>query len=244
LLLIDTKLPEFTEGIVTKLAGDNPVKTLLVIDTHCHSDHISGNKSWKERGALIAAHENTLKHLETGSYSPLWNERTPPAETGMLPSLSFQESITLHLNGDEIAVSHLTGHTDGDVTVYFRKANVIHLGDIVLSAAFPNSDLVDGGSIDLQILAVKHILTFIDEETVIITGHGPGMTRKDLEKCHDMMTDIRDQIGRQVQIGHTLDQVIASRPTSAYENDWEYGSVTRDRYIELIYRHIMAAEKQ
>jgi glyoxylase-like metal-dependent hydrolase (beta-lactamase superfamily II) len=90
LLLVDTKLPEFTETIVKELTGDNPGKTLLVIDTHCHSDHVSGNKSWRERGALIAAHENTLIHLETGSYSPFWDERTPRPKPERFPLYRFR----------------------------------------------------------------------------------------------------------------------------------------------------------
>lgn len=244
LLLIDTKLPSFTERIISEFGGNDPIPKLLVIDTHYHPDHIIGNKSWRGRGALIAAHQNTLKRMQTGQYSSFWNERIPPAETGALPSLTFQESITLHFNDDEVTISHLAGHTDGDISVYFQKANVIHLGDIVFNGIFPNSDLDDGGSINLQILAVQHILTFIDDETTIIVGHGPPMNRMDLEKCHAMLVNIREQIDRQIQMGRTLDQIIASQPTSMYEDSWEYGSLTRDRYIELLYQQILAVEKR
>jgi cyclase len=83
------------------------------------------------------AHQNARQQMEAGSDSSFWNERHPPAETGALPVLTFQESITLYFNDDEVNVSHLTGHTDGDVIVYFRKANVIHLGDIVFNGIFP-----------------------------------------------------------------------------------------------------------
>ena len=244
LLLVDTKRPAFTEHIISELCGNDPKPPFLVIDTHYHPDHVIGNQSWRERGALVIAHQNTLKLMETGRYSSFWDERIPPAEAGALPVLTFQESVTLHFNDDAVTLSHLTGHTDGDVIVYFRKANVIHLGDIVFNGIFPNSDLDDGGSIDLQILAVKHILTFIDDETTIIVGHGPPMARKDLEECYAMLSDIRNRIGQQIEMGNTLDQIIASHPTSKYEDDWEYGSLTRDRYIELIYQHVLSAEKR
>jgi hypothetical protein len=70
------------------------------------------------------------------------------------------------------------------------------------------------------------------------------MTRKDLEECHEMLCDIRERVGQQIKMGNTLDQIIASHPTSEYEGDWEYGSLTRDRYIELIYQHVLSAEKR
>ena len=243
LLLVDTKLPDFTEHIISKFGMGDNIPRLIVLDTHYHPDHVIGNKSWHEQGALILAHRNTRKRMETGQYSAFWDERIPPAEIGTLPDFTFQQSMTLHVNEDDILVSHLTGHTDGDVVAYFLKANVIHIGDIVFNGIFPNSDIDDGGSIDLQILAVQHILTLIDDETTIIVGHGPPMKRSDLEACHAMLTDIRHQISRLIKRNYTLDQIIASHPTSEYEDNWEYGSLTRERYIELIYRQLLSVPK-
>jgi glyoxylase-like metal-dependent hydrolase (beta-lactamase superfamily II) len=181
--------------------------------------------------------------MKKDQYSAFWDETIPPADSEALPTLTFQESFTSYFNGEEVTVTHVAGHTDGDLIVFFREANVIHLGDLVFSGIFPNSDLNDGGSIDIQILAVQHVLNLIDEETTIIVGHGPPMNRKDLEACHAMMIDIRDRIERLIQEDWTLDQIIASHPTSKYEEGWGYGSLTRDRYIELIYRHVLSRKK-
>ena len=209
LLLVDTKLPSLTNRILVELEKEDLGPKRFVVDTHWHPDHVIGNKSWSKAGAVIIAHKNARKRMCTEQYSSFWNERIPPSEKEALPIVTFQQSMTLYFNNDKVYIFHQPGHTDGDAVVYFRKSNVIHTGDIVFNGILPNASEEDGGSINLQIEAVKRILTMINDDTKIIVGHGPMMSRKDLEECNEMLIDIRNQIRDHIEAGHTLEQIIA-----------------------------------
>ncbi|MFC1565192.1 MBL fold metallo-hydrolase [candidate division KSB1 bacterium] len=243
LLLVETKLPALTDHIQNWALKHNNGPLLFVIDTHYHPDHVIGNKSWFQKGAVIISHENARSRMSTDQYSSFWDDNIPAAENEAIPVITFQKQMTLFFNGEEMRIIHIPGHTDGDAVVYFRKDNVIHIGDLVFNGTFPNADFDDGGSINQIIEAGNNVLNIINRDTRIVVGHGQIMTKKELEECILMMTDIRNIVLSQIESGNTLDQVIASKPTLKYEDKWEYGSLkSAARYIEYIYQNLLKSK--
>src|SRR6185503_16676749 len=148
-ILIDDQFAPLTEKIKKAVSeiSDKPVR--FVINTHYHGDHVGGNQNLGGEGAIIVAQENTRKRLSQDQINTLMKfEQKATPEEG-LPKITFNESMSLHLNGETIDIIHVkNAHTDGDAIIYFRNANVLHGGDVYVRYGLPFIDQQNGGSID------------------------------------------------------------------------------------------------
>jgi len=238
--MIDASYAPLSDKIKAAIAtvSDKPIRFLVT--THWHQDHTGGNQSIAGTGAVLAAHENVRKRLSTEQYIEFLKKTIPPLPQSALPVITFNRDMTFHLNGDEIHVFHLGRvHTDGDAIVQFKKANVIHMGDIYFNGMYPFIDVSVGGSINGMIKAVQRILILCNENTKIIPGHGPLSDRAGLEKYLTMMVSVRDQIAREIKAGKTLEQVIASQPTGDYDPVWGKGFLKPEQFVTIVYGSLM-----
>ena len=220
-LLIDAGIPGSRQGISGALSGisSDPIKHL--VNTHWHFDHTDGNEWLHSAGATILAHENTRKHLSTRTRVEDWDFTFPPAPAGALPSEVFQTERTLHLNGMTLALLHYPpAHTDCDISAYFTEADVFHVGDTWWNGIYPFIDYSTGGSIDGMIRATESNLAKVTDKTTIIPGHGPVGNKSQLVEFRDMLTALRAKIAALKKQGKSLEEVIAAKPTSAYDAKW------------------------
>ena len=238
-LLIDTQFAELMEKIKTAIAEINRGPIRIVLNTNWHYDHAYGNEPLGKSGALIMAHENTRMRMTSEQYFPDFDMKIPPFPEAALPVLTFTDSLTLHFNGDEIQVIHIEkAHSDADILIYFRKANVIHTGDLYFTVLYPFIDVSHGGSIDGMIAAAERIISMIDENTKIIPGHGPLSNREELKKYRDMLVTIRDRIKKQIKEGKTLEEVIASKPTADFDKE-QSRAIPPEMFVKIVYNDLV-----
>ncbi len=235
-LMVDTKVDNAVDRLFAKIAelSDKPIR--FVIITHRHFDHVGGNEKIAKTGAAIIAHENVRKHLSIALDMKLLNKKVPPAPKVARPLITFTKEMTFHLNGEDIKVFHVApGHTDGDAVIYFKNANVIHMGDLYFEGLYPYIGIYSGGSINGMIKVINQILPMIDENTKVIPGHGPLSNKARLQKYVSMLTAIRDNVGRRMQEGNTMEEMIATKPTQAFDEKWGKGFLPPDQFAELVY---------
>jgi cyclase len=214
----------------------DPVR--FVVNTHWHFDHTGGNENMQKAGALIFAHENVRRRMSTGQMIEALKRQEPASPHNALPVITFTDTVSFNLNGDSIVVFHVApAHTDGDAVVMFTKANVVHTGDVFLSAAFPFVDLSSGGSIDGIISATERIMVATNAQTKIIPGHGPLADRARVKAYHDMLYVLRDRMGREVAARHTIEQVLASKITAEYDAEWP---ANRERFLRILHQELSA----
>src|SRR4051794_3980363 len=128
ILIVDDQFAPLAPKIEAALKDLNPGKLKFVLNTHYHGDHTGGNAHFG-REAHIIAHTNVRKRLGGD------RDRKKPG----LPIITFDDSLSIHFNGEEIKLIHVPpAHTDCDSVVYFSSANVIHFGDTFFSGRFPN----------------------------------------------------------------------------------------------------------
>ncbi len=219
--LIDDQYAPLTEKIkaAVRALSDRPIR--FVLNTHLHGDHTGGNENLGKDGAVIVAHENVRKRMSTEQFMRLFNRTIPASPAAALPLVTFAESVSFHVNGDDIDAVHVPpAHTDGDVIVRFRKANVIHAGDNLFNGRYPICDIYSGGSVEGMIGAADRLLAAGDEKTKYIPGHGPLATKADVKAYRDMLAASRDAILPLVKAGKTLDEVKAAKPTAALDEKW------------------------
>jgi cyclase len=217
--IIDDQFADMVPKIraAVALLSEKPVK--FVINTHLHGDHTGGNDAFGAAGAVIIAQDNVRKRLSMDTMNG--NNQPVPARAAVaLPVVTFADSATLHFNGDDLEFTHLpNAHTETDIVVRFRKANVLHMGDC-FTGGFPFVDGKNGGTLDGYIEAQQTVLGMIDDNTRIIRGHGPLGNKAELQAYHDMLVVVRDRIARLVKAGKTQDQVVEARPTKEYEEKY------------------------
>jgi cyclase len=237
--LVDDQYAPLTPKIQAAVAAisDKPIR--FVVNTHWHGDHTGGNENLGGAGALIVAHDNVRRRMSTEQFIAAFGEKVPASPLAALPVVTFGDDVTFHLNGEEIHCFHVPpAHTDGDSIVSFRRANVIHMGDLFFNGMYPFIDLSSGGSLDGMIGAADRILAVADDKTQIIPGHGPMARKADLQAFRDMLAGTRDRVTALVSEGKTLVQVQAAKPTATYDEKWGKGFIKPEPFVAIVYESV------
>jgi glyoxylase-like metal-dependent hydrolase (beta-lactamase superfamily II) len=217
--------------------GAVPLK--YVANTHYHWDHTDGNAWVHQKGATVIAQENTLKRLTSGTRVIEWGFIFPPSPRDALPAIVVRNEKTMEFEGETIVMKHYgNGHTDTDLTVYFKNADVLAVGDIWWNGHYPFLDNGGGGSIDGLIHFVNECIKASGPNTIIVPGHGEVSNRANFIEFRDMLSAIRANVARLKKQGKTLAETVAAKPTSAF--DAKYGDflINPAFFIQLVYMDV------
>ena len=235
-LLVDAEYAQLTEKVVAAVKAVCQTPIRFVVNTHWHFDHVGGNENLAQAGALIVAHESVRERMSMEQALGALGRKVPPSPAAALPVITFSNALTFHWNGDEVQILHLEpAHTDGDSIIHFRKANVLHVGDIYFNGMYPFIDVNAGGSIDGMVRAVDRALALANEKTRIIPGHGPLSGVAELRAYREMLATVRDRVRAMVEQGKSRDEVIASKPTKDLDAEWGGGGFGPDMWVGIVY---------
>ncbi|WFU85375.1 MBL fold metallo-hydrolase [Bradyrhizobium sp. CIAT3101] len=236
-LLVDAGIGVSRPQLSKALAelGGEPIAHL--INTHWHFDHADGNEWLSAAGAKILAHENTRKHLSVVQRVEDWDYNFLALPASAVPAEVFTKEQNLKLNGASIALRYYgPAHTDGDISVMFAEANILHAGDTFWNGIYPFIDHSTGGSIDGMIAASDANLAAANNDTIIIPGHGKPVSNKaELQGFRDMLVAIRDNVGNLKKQGKTRDETVAAKPTAAFDAKWGQFLVDPGFFTRLVY---------
>ena len=233
-VMVDDQFAPISDKIkaaIKELGGDRPK---FILNTHWHGDHTGGNEVFGREGSTIVAHTNVRKRLSTEQKR---GERVmPPKPKEAWPVITFDESLSIHMNGEEIRALHVpNGHTDGDAIIFFTKSNVVHMGDQFFSGRFPFVDLNSGGSVAGYIKNVEKVLAEVPADAKIIPGHGPLSTVEDLKTFHNMLLETTAIVKEQIDAGKSLEEVKAAGLPDKWSS-WASSFIPVERWVEIIYR--------
>ena len=225
-LVVDSQFEHMAPQIKAELASKQAgVQIKTLVNTHFHGDHVNGNAALAS-GAQIIAHTNVLTRLKADSKFP---------QAG-LPTETFVGEKQLSLNGVKLQlVTMPVSHTDGDLVVWFKEANILHTGDMFFADRFPFIDLNSGGSVSGYINNVKLLLSQIDDKTKLIPGHGDLMDKAGLQRFLTMMEQTLAEVNAMKAQGKTEDQIVA-QGLSAQWKDWSWNFITEERWIRTLFK--------
>lgn len=206
---------------------DKPID--YMINTHVHGDHIGNNHAFGDDGAQIVSHENLRASLIKKDA-----KEGKKSTRGQLPILTFNDRMTIHINGDAAKITHFDiAHTDGDAVVYFENDNVLHTGDIMFNGLFPYIDGSNGGSLDGVIRALDGIAKMTNDDTKIIPGHGPLASKADVVKTVAMLKDARTLVKVMVDAGKSDEEILKANPLVKYQSyNWSF--ITTEKMTQQV----------
>lgn len=246
-LVVDTQYAEMAPKILSEIRklSDKPI--VWMVNTHIDQDHSGGNAALAKLGRdpgpgpRIIAHENVLNRMtqRVPNQPPVPDEALPNDEYGT-------PQKDLFFNGEAVVIYHMPrAHTDGDSIVFFRRSDVVSVGDIFTPDQWPAIDLARGGSVEGTLDALNYILTltvperYQDGGTLVVPGHGRISNEADVVEYRNMLTIVRDRVQDLLKKGMTLEQVKAARPARDYETEYsERGLWTKDMFVEAVYRSL------
>ena len=260
-MVVDTQFAPLSTKLVAEIRKLTDLPIRWVVNTHMHGDHTGGNEAIAKAGrtraggnvvgdigaaatatARIIAHENALLRM---------SKATPAPPAAALPTDTFfVPRKDMLFNGEPVQMFHQAeAHTDGDIIVHFRKADVIATGDLFTTVMYPFIDEANGGTIDGYIKALNNILAMTvasnvnEGGTMVIPGHGRLSDEQDVIEYRDMVTIVRDRIREYVKRGMTLEQVKAQKPTLDFDPRYgmDAGFWTTNQFIDVIYKQMLAA---
>ena len=233
-LLSDSGFEKTAGALKTEMKKLGSGDIRFIINTHWHSDHVGGNKTFG-RDATIIAHHNVRKLLSEDQVLEFWQEEYEALPEFARPHLTFSDRLTIHFNGEVIDIIHLPGgHTDGDVIVWFKNSNVLHMGDLLFSNGFPAVDFENGGSVVQFVKNLRWVIKTMPSDVKIIAGHGPDMSIDGLDKYREMLLSTLNIIQGALKNGKGLDEMKQAEILKEWRQ-WGKGYFTCDEWIEIVY---------
>ena len=237
IFMVDSQFAPLSQKIAAAIhqISDKPVR--FMVNTHVHGDHTGGNENFAKMGVTIFSRDELrwrLAHPTPGANGA----PGAPAPAAALPVVTYDGPVTIHMDGEDVHLIPIhRAHTDGDTLVYFPTNDVLMTGDYYRSIQFPNIDRANGGSLDGMLEGIGVTIGMAGPKTKIIPGHGPMVDRAALIAHRDMILAIRNKVAALVEQGKTVDEVLAAKPTSDFDNI-PNASTTSERFVRQLYAEL------
>lgn len=237
ILIVDDQFAPLADKIKAALKTLGEGKLKFILNTHWHGDHTGGNAVFGPEATILAS-SNVRKRLEAGG--SIFGEKIPAAPREALPVITFDDSVSIHFNDEEVRALHLPhGHTDGDSVIFFTKSNVVHMGDLFFNGKFPFVDLDSGGDVEGYARGVATAIAQTPAGASIIPGHGALATLDDLKAFHRMLVGTIEVVRKGMGEGKSLDQLKAAGLPAEWKS-FDGGFIKADAWIETIYKSLAA----
>lgn len=235
LLIVDDQFAPLADKIRAALKEINPGQLRFVLNTHYHGDHTGSNPIFGKEATIIA-HDNVRRRLAVEQ--TVRGQKIPASPREALPVITFDQSVSIHFNGEEIRALHFPqGHTDGDSVIFFTASNVVHMGDHFFAGRFPFIDLEHGGSVEGLTRNIEAVIARLPADVKIIPGHGPLSTLDDLKLYRRMLTETTALIRKGMAEGKTLAQLKTAGLPDEWKT-WGTGFINTGFWIETIFNSL------
>lgn len=223
LVLVDSGAPKSGDDVakaIKTFGGDAKVEILF--NTHYHADQTGNNEMFAMAGAKIIAHEHTRQWMSTDYWLPDEDRYEKARPKAARPSDTFQTTGSLKAGAEQIDYGHLPlAHTDGDIYVFFKTSNVLAVGDVASPLRDPALDSFTGAWIGGRLDAMDAILKLSNEQTRIVPGSGPVMTRAEFKAERDMMEEVRSRLWKHTLQGESAKEMLDAGVLKGLPRTWK-----------------------
>lgn len=224
IVMIDDQFLQLGDKIKEAIAALDKGAIRFTLNTHIHGDHSGSNEYFKRAGSTIVAHDVVRDRMIR-----------QPRDKDAWPVITFPDKLSLHLNGQDIDLLHFeAGHTDGDVIIHFKQANVFHMGDVFVRYGYPYIDMSNGGNINGLISTVDKVLAIMNDQSLVIPGHGEVCKKDEVKKYRDRLAAIRDKVASALKQGKKPEDLASLGITKAYDAEWGKGFIKGNDFVMVV----------
>ena len=231
-VLVDTKNPGWGPALLQKIASLTRKPVTIVINTHTHADHTSGNVALPG-GVEIVAHENTKANMAKMDLFKGKNAK-------FLPNKTFKDRLSLLSGKDRVEVYYFgVGGTNGDAWVVIPALRTMIAGDAFAAKSPMFIDPDNGGSGVAYLETLAKVLGQVKDVDTIITGHGPVMTWSDFREYVDFQKGYLDWVRAEIKAGKTADQASEEyKVPAAYPDFTKFPPDFMKLGMQMLYREL------
>jgi len=233
--IVDTQFPEQSEHLIAAVKKQSDRNIDLLVNTHHHGDHTSGNIAFKGLINQLVAHENSKS-----------NQMRVAKENGteraqLYPDTVFQKEWKTKVGDETISLQyHGAAHTDGDALVHFENANIVHAGDLVFNRRFPYIDKSAGASVQNWIEVLEKATTSYDKDTKFIFGHSDNGYEvvgniEDIKEFQRYLSKLLETVRSAIKLGKSEEEIMKITSISGADQ-WKGDGISRSlsaAYLEL-----------
>jgi len=246
-LIVDDQMPQLFDKVQVALKGLGAERVDFALNTHWHFDHAEGNLEVGKGDTVIISHKNSREMMGKDAiinFGPFAYQQNAFPDYAR-PNITFDTSMSLHFNGEQIDLIHgSAAHTNGDMVVFFRGKNIVHMGDVYNARGYPFIDSDNGGGIVGMIAFCELVHSQINADTIIISGHGPVTNRAKLARYVDILKDIRKSVQELIDEGADLDAVIMAKPTKAFDEEMNAAPAQVSSFLGRVYASLKRSADQ
>ena len=222
LVLVDSGAPKSGDELMPRSGTGGAAKVQTLFNTHYHIDQTGNNEVFAAAGAKIIAHERTRQWMSSDYWVPAEDRYEKARPKAAWPTEIFQTTGSLQAGDEQIDYGYLPlAHTSGDIYVYFKTSNVLAVGDVASPVRDPALDYFTGAWIGGRVDAMDLLLKLGNEQTRIVPGYGPVMTRAEFKAERDMMEEVRARLFKQVREGEGPKDMYEGGVLKGLARTWE-----------------------
>jgi cyclase len=222
--VVDAEFPEQSKHLIDALHKNPGTPFEILLNTHHHGDHTSGNISFKGLVTHVAAHSNSLLNQQKSA-----KEKNNEAEQ-LYPNITYGESWVYKKMKEDIKTFYYgPAHTNGDSIIFFPHANIAHVGDLVFNRSWAFVDRSAGASVSNWIQVLEKIQNEFDKDTLFIFGHAydPDKvtgSKQDIKAMQDYLTNLLAFVNHEIKAGKTKEEILKATALPGV-TEWQGGGI-------------------
>ena len=208
IVVVDAQFPEQSQHLIDELKKKTDKPFSLLINTHHHGDHTSGNISFKGVVTNVLAHANSLTNQKNVAVAQKTEEKQ------LYPDWTYGDVWNTKAAGEKYSLFYYgPGHTNGDSLVFFEDSNIVHMGDLMFNRRHPFIDRTAGASITNWIKVLDKAMEKFDKKTTFVFGHaaeGYDVTgkREDLKAFQTYLSNLLEYTSTQIKAGKSKEDIL------------------------------------
>jgi cyclase len=207
-LVIDSQFADTSQMFLDGMKSRTQRKFDLLINSHHHPDHTGGNKVLRPSVAKIVAHQNApaLQRKQAAA------NKTEDAQA--YADETFTDTWKATVGNEVVSAKYYgAGHTSGDAVIFFERANIVHMGDLMSHQRHPRVDRPSGASIRNWLVSLERVVKDHNADTIYIFGHakvGAPVTGsgKDLLTLRDYFSSMLDYVQKGISAGRSAEEIL------------------------------------
>jgi cyclase len=226
IVVVDSQFPDQSKHLIDELKKRSEQPISLLINTHHHGDHSSGNIAFKGLVGNVLAHENSLLNQQASA------KQNKSEDKQLYPDLTYNHTWGRNIGKEKIRLHHFgAGHTNGDSFIHFQHANIVHCGDLLFNRRHPYVDRNAGANIKSWIEVLNTAVATFDKKTMFVFGHAAAGykvtgTADDLNKFRDYLGNVLSFTEAAIKAGKTKDEFLKATAIPG-SDEWKGDGIQR-----------------